>query len=101
MTTSSTSTLAGSNHTRIDRLCLPSCAGGGGRFIEQARAWGLAVPDTRLVASEGSVYGGAEDTFNVLDGSTVLKPVYSRFATQTIIRPTRVSQVRARVSVSV
>ncbi|MCB9545467.1 MAG: carbamoylphosphate synthase large subunit [Myxococcales bacterium] len=53
-----------------------------GRFIEAARALGLAVPETTVCADratlEAAVAGG---------GGVVLKPVWSRFAARTMILP--------------
>ncbi len=62
-----------------------------GLFIAQARGYGLAVPDTVMVTSDD----GLAALYSKLD-ALVLKPVYSRFAGRTLIRPT-VAQVQQQV----
>jgi hypothetical protein len=49
-------------------------------FIALARSFGLAVPDTHIITN-------VEQAHALLGEPIVLKPEYSRFATQTIIRP--------------
>jgi predicted ATP-grasp superfamily ATP-dependent carboligase len=53
------------------------------KFFEQAAAYGLPVPQTRLV-------GKHTDLANAFSAwpELVLKPVYSRFASHTLVRPT-------------
>ena len=54
------------------------------RFNQQAAALGLTVPATELLASRDALI----HSFTAHDGSNkVFKPVCSRFATQTLIRP--------------
>jgi predicted ATP-grasp superfamily ATP-dependent carboligase len=54
-----------------------------GRFAEQARGYGLAVPETRLLTSPAEVAAlPAPDAW-------VLKPAYSRFAARTLLPPHR------------
>jgi predicted ATP-grasp superfamily ATP-dependent carboligase len=53
-------------------------------FVEKARELGLAVPSTTRIASRE----GLVKTFGEREPSrTVYKPIYSRFAAQTVVRP--------------
>jgi predicted ATP-grasp superfamily ATP-dependent carboligase len=52
-------------------------------FSQRARGYGLRVPATRLLTSAAGVQDALAE-----GGAMVLKPVYSRFAARTIIRPT-------------
>ncbi|MGE5072965.1 MAG: ATP-grasp domain-containing protein [Anaerolineae bacterium] len=60
------------------------------KFSRQAAAYGLRVPDTRLPSGEGDL---AEAFAELPD--LVLKPVYSRFASHTLVKP---SLERAQVA---
>ncbi len=60
-------------------------------FVEMARRFGLAVPDTWVVDSPSGVAPFLES-----GGDWVFKPAYSRFASKTLIRPSR-RQVEAWV----
>jgi hypothetical protein len=53
-------------------------------FADHARALGIAAPDTWRVESRAAI-----DTLRLDPGDLVLKPEFSRFATHTLIRPTR------------
>lgn len=50
------------------------------RFIERAASYGLLVPETQVITSR-------EAARAALGAEVVLKPEFSRFATQTIVRP--------------
>ena len=52
------------------------------QFIERAQHYHLTVPHTRLLTSQADVRTLSEEADDL-----VFKPVYSRFASQTIIRP--------------
>ncbi len=52
------------------------------RFIERGHAHGLAVPRTILVKSSAELHAALGEL-----GNAVLKPVYSRFAARTVVRP--------------
>ena len=53
-------------------------------FIEKARELGLSAPATTRIASRDELLR----VFNEREGSrTVYKPIYSRFAAQTVVRP--------------
>ena len=56
------------------------------QFIEQARAFGLSVPDTERVTGSDRLEQLCRDRDRFRHG-VVLKPEFSRFATRTLIRP--------------
>ncbi len=53
-------------------------------FVQRARRYGLSVPATQLLTSTAE-----RDAVLPEAGDLVFKPVYSRFAAKTVIRPTR------------
>lgn len=60
-------------------------------FAQTARRYGLPVPATRLLTNPAAAR-------TLVGKNMVLKPAYSRFATQTIIRPRAASQIPAGIS---
>jgi len=60
-------------------------------FAQTVRRYGLPVPSTRLLTSPA-------EARSLVGKNVVLKPAYSRFATQTIIRPRATSQIPANIS---
>jgi predicted ATP-grasp superfamily ATP-dependent carboligase len=62
-------------------------------FVCRAADYGLTVPETMLLESAGEA-GHAFDRWN----GVVLKPAYSRFASKTLIRPTREEAANIDVS---
>jgi hypothetical protein len=54
-----------------------------GRFAAMIEGWSLAAPETRLLTSAEAVAAYAHEA-----ADWVFKPAYSRFASQTVIRPT-------------
>lgn len=66
------------------------------RFIQLCRTLGLGAPETRLLQSP-------EDIAALVDqaGNLVFKPVWSRFATQTVIRPSKTDLAQVRPNTTV
>jgi hypothetical protein len=54
-----------------------------GHFAAMTRGWALTAPQTELLTTPQALHGFADET-----EQWVFKPAYSRFASQTLIRPT-------------
>lgn len=61
-------------------------------FVQQAQQFGLPVPHTQLVTAPEQVYP------HLPDSNIVLKPIYSRFGTHTVILPRHTAGVPANIS---
>ncbi len=61
-------------------------------FVQQAKQFGLPVPRTQIITTPEQIYP------HLPNSNVVLKPVYSRFGTQTIILPRRAADVPNSIS---
>lgn len=64
-----------------------------GRFAAMTEGWALAAPETRLLTDRPAVQALMDEA-----GQWVFKPAYSRFASQTLIRPSAGQLVKVQPS---
>jgi hypothetical protein len=64
-----------------------------GRFAAMTEGWALAAPETRLLTDRPAVQALMDEA-----GQWVFKPAYSRFASQTLIRPSAGQLAKVRPS---